>query len=305
MDDLSELLSLTPEEVEERSKTDPVLRRANELLDSYPTIRMIWYFGRLADAFVFIRDMLDVHAAAKSALLTRMMHGVSDLVEPYVLGDTPAKKTQAVEFARRLMEHEMRKKVDNYELWLLNQGLVALCTIMDAFLEHVVETVFKHRVELLYSAAEARAVDLKNIVKLGSVDKIVEHIRNRELKRFSFSDIEKRFAHLEKRLHLPVSEIFSWDRFTPEAAQQFRGWDLQKLASIYGQRHDVVHRDLTPIRTRSELDQIQQFFTRLVLTLSAVAKSKHKGVWSDMERTIYLAELYPRIKAEMEQGSSS
>lgn len=115
----------------------------------------------------------------------------------------------------------------------------------------------------------------------------------------------RRLSYFERRLHIPVAKIFSWAHFEEPVSQRLRGWDSQKLRQIYADRHEIVPRDRTPIQSRAELDQIQDFFSKMVLNVAAVAKEKYPRVWSDMERTVAATELYPRLKAEMEKGSQS
>jgi hypothetical protein len=297
--DLSELFSLDPERLDEVAKGDPVKKLVDQQLDPIPTIRMLWFLGRIADIAVFVADMLDVHGAAKSQIVRRMMHGVRDSVRGHVTVEKPEERDRAVEFMTKLMETEAKKKTDQYVPWLLNQGLVMVCTTMDVYLEHVVEAIFRKRNELLYSAAEAKTVDLRRVVELGSVDAIVASIREKEVQRFGFMDIDKRFAYLERHLHLLTGDAFSWKNFEPEVARRFDGWDLARLTAIYRDRHSVVHRDETPIRDRSDFEVIQDFMSKLILNISVIAKAKH-DVWWDLDRIIAAGKLYPAIKTRLE-----
>lgn len=294
-DESIDFTNLDPSKLDEYAKTDPIALRVAEHLDKIPTIREFTYLFRLTDTLIFVNDLLDVHEAAKKQMVGRKMRGLPEIILPYV---KPGLPKEAIDFIMKAMELQFEKKVTQYEPWLLNQGLVMLCTTLDVFLEHVLDVIFRGKVELLYHHEESRRLQLKNIVALGSAEAVVADVRRKEVRRFGHQDINKRLQYLESRCGIPVAKVFDWSASTAEAREQFSDWDLRKLNGIYEDRHAVVHSDKLPLTKRSELEQIKEFFDKIVLNASGAAKEAHDGLWSDPERFMATAELYQRFRAE-------
>jgi hypothetical protein len=285
---------LDPTKLDEHAKTDPVARRVAEHLDKIPTIMTVRYLGRLTDTFIFITDLLDVYEVARKQMVTRKMHGIPDMLKEYVKPQTPK---EGIDFLTKAVEVQFEKKVRQYEPWLLNQGLVMLCTILDVFFEHALEVIFTKHVQLMYRPDEARNIHLKTVVELGSIEAVVADFRQREVRRFGFLDIDKRLQYLESRCKIPTKDIFDWASYTPEVQQQFKDWNTNKLQKIFEDRHSVVHVDKLPLTKRVELEEIKEFFDKIVLNLSRVAK-KAQDVWTEFDRFLATVELYQRFMSE-------
>jgi hypothetical protein len=286
---------LDPTKIDEYAKTDPIARRVSEHLDRMPTIRNFIYIGRLTDTLLFITDLLDVYHVARPQIVRRKMKGIPEMCEGYLKPDLPK---ATLDFLTRAMHAEFEKKVAQYEPWLLNQGLVMLCTIFDVFLEHVLEVLFTARIELLYAPDEARRIDLKTIVALGSVNAVVTEFRQREIRRFSFHNIDKRLRYLKSRCGIATSAIFDWSLLSREGQEQLKGWNkVAKLRDIYEDRHLVVHSNKLPLTKREELERVKEYLDKLVMNITRAA-GQAQDVWSDPERLLATAELYEKFKSE-------
>jgi hypothetical protein len=289
--------SLDLEAAGELAKEDPVWQRVLSEAEKVPVVPALRHWGRLTDAVLFIADMLELQAKTKEAIVRLKMQGVPELL-PGLLGDLAGGKKDAVErFVLRATQDEMRKKVEQYGPWTLNQGLVILCTRFDVFLEEFLDAIFRKRIELLYSAAEAKSITLKAIVEAGSVEAILGDFRDREIRAFAFEEIEKRFQYLERRVHIETKRVFDWSRFNENVAREFAGWDLKKLVDVYDARHRVVHRDQLPLTHIDELVKVNEFFERLIGNLTVLAREKH-GLRADYEAPMLLQMEYQKAKAE-------
>ena len=87
-----------------------------------------------------------------------------------------------------MLEKAAETKAAQYPEWLINQGLVSLCTIFDVFLDGLVDAILAARVEILYGVAGAKNVDLKRLVELGSVEAVLEDFRAKAVKRFRINN---------------------------------------------------------------------------------------------------------------------
>ncbi|MGH9461435.1 MAG: hypothetical protein ACRD1X_09480 [Vicinamibacteria bacterium] len=167
-------------------------------------------------------------------------------------------------------------KAQQYPEWLVNQGLVSLCTIFDVFLERLLDAMLYVRVEMLYGASSARNLELKRLVELGSLDAILSESRSKDVERFGFMGIRERFDYLCGRAGFNVDATFRFDRFTDEAREALHDWNLDRVVAVYKQRHGIVHRDERPIKRTEELHEIYEVFSKLAIDLSGQAREIHQ-----------------------------
>lgn len=232
---------------------------------------------RATDTYLYVADLLAAYSRIRGDLIERLAAGTKRLADEVgVLRLPPSAVTDSLEkeFQRRL-EEGSETKAAQYPAWLINQGLVSLCTIFDVFLEGLVDAIFCARVEALYGVAGAKNLELKRLVELGSLDAILSDFRAKEVKAFGFQEIRERFTYLSRRLGLDTESTFRFERFTDEARKALQNWNLNRLVSVYEQRHDIVHRDDRPLKKVEEFEEIYEVFCKLVLDLSAQAQSVH------------------------------
>lgn len=259
----------------EQAKTDPAWQKVEEFVENMPQVKMFPFLSRLTDISVFSQDMLRFTSMGKEHLVRRHMTGLPELVGRYLKADSEKQRAQMIVDVTEEMEKAFREKVKQYDLWILNQGLVMLCTVMDIFLETVLESILRSNVQILYGVAGAKNIELKHAVELGSLDAIIDEIRKKELRKFSFEEIEERFEYLESKLGVRTTDVFDWRNQTDEAKEPLAGWNLDTLKEIYGKRHAIVHREALPIKTIDELSTIQSFFVHIVVNLGLLVCKKH------------------------------
>ncbi len=286
---------------QEYAEKDPAWNKALAVVNQVPTIRDFFFLGSLTDCLLFVSDTLQLYARGKDPIVRQKMYGVPQLIDAYVKvgAMSPDKLAAYQNFVVRGVEDLLRKKVAEYDLWIINQGLVMLCTKFDAFLENVVDVILTKKPELLYSIAEAKTLELKRIVRLGSVEAIIGEIKAKEIRRFSFEEIGKRFEYLQSKLHIALSDVFNWALYVAEVSKKFAGWDLKSLMRIYTQRHSVVHRNDLPVQDFDELSTIKEFLEKLILNVTLAAKKKH-DLWSEPDRLLYLIDLWTKFESETE-----
>jgi hypothetical protein len=77
----------------------------------------------------------------------------------------------------RVLEHDTSKKVDEYPRWILNQGLVILCTRFDVCLEDIVDVIYRKQIKLLYPSTEAKGISLQAVVEAGTTEAVLKEVR--------------------------------------------------------------------------------------------------------------------------------
>lgn len=280
----------------EQAKTDPAWQKVEEFVENVPQVKMFPFWGRLTDIIVFTQDMLRLSSMGKEHLVRRSMTGVPELVGKYLKADSGEQRAQMILYVTAEMEKAFREKVKQYDLWILNQGLVMFCTVMDIFLETVLESILRSNVQILYGVAGAKNIDLKHAVGLGSLDAVIDEIRKKEIRKFCFEEIEERFEYMESKLGIRTTDVFDWRNQTDEAKERLAGWNLGALKEIYGKRHAIVHRDALPIKTIDELSTIQSFFVQIVANLGLLVSKKH-NLPLDAHLFMNKLDLYEQFKS--------
>jgi hypothetical protein len=284
--------------IEEAAKNDPIWRKVLEHEERIPQIKMLLFSGRITETRVFIDWLLSLHSDNKEKLLRQMMEGVPELVSnPRYVNVNRETDRGIIDFMIAKMERSTSEKIERYRVWIINQALVMFCTILDTFLEHLLDTIFRCHEKLLYGLAAEKTVDLKRLIELGSVPAAIAEVRTKEIKAFSYEDIGRRLRYVHTKLKIETGKVFNWEDRTPELQSKLAGWDLKRLEESYERRHSIVHRDETPVADKSELDTIAEFFTHVILNLSFLATKEH-NLALDVAVLANRPTLYARFKEE-------
>ncbi len=283
--------------LEELAKRDPVWRRVLEYEQRTPQIMLFSFLSRILDTRSFIRDILDVLLPNKDKLLARLMQCVPDLINNPKYWKQASVSDDIALVMTEQTERNMRERIDKHEIRIINQGLVNFCTIWDTFLESLLDSVLRKDVRILYGVAEGKNISLKEIVELASVETVIEKVRTKEVRNFSFEDIFKRFQYLETKIGIRTDEVFVWKNQTEEVQKILAGWNFENLEEIYLKRHSIVHRDDAPITSLSELETIEEFFIHMLLNLALLVKKKH-GMVFDMDIFVARPSVYETFKKE-------
>jgi hypothetical protein len=84
-----------------------------------------------------------------------------------------------------------------------------------------------------------------------------------------------RIDYLQRKLAIQTHQLFDWGLSDEDTDRRFEGLNLDSLVKFYQQRHDIVHRDDTPISTYEELDVISVFFLNVGSRLAMMIHKKH------------------------------
>ena len=186
-------------------------------------------------------------------MVARKMQGVPQLISKPEFwknsdGDPTEPSLETVEFLVNKMETATRERIEkHYPQRVLNQALVTYCTILDSYLDSTLDAVLQHNPKLLYGLSGAKNIELKKVIELGSIDAIVREIRAKEIRNFSNGDIADRLDYFESKLAIQTDRLFDWEYSDKETDRPLEGLNLKTLENYYQKRHDIVHRDETPI----------------------------------------------------------
>jgi len=294
--------------IEDLARNDPIWQKVLDQEADTPQIKLFSLMSRITDARVFVADTLALYKANSERLVARKMRGVPGLVskpEFWKSSDgTPTEPSlETVEFLVDGMEKATKEKLEkHYPQWVLNQALVTYCTILDSYLDSTLDAVFQHNPKLLYGLSGAKNIELKKVIELGSIDAIVREIRAKEIRSFSNGDIVDRLDYFKSKLAIETDQLFDWEYSEKDTDRPLEGLNLKSLEDLYQQRHDIVHRDKTPISTAEELDIIGCFFLNIGSKLAVLIRQKHQ-IWWDIYMMTSRNDRYNLLKAQSESSS--
>ena len=63
-------------------------------------------------------------------------------------------------------------------------------------------------------------------------------------------------------------------QYNPMVQKTYLGWGLEKLCSIFKERHDIVHNGLFPLKSLEELYLRKEFFFKLIFNIAIEINKK-------------------------------
>lgn len=226
----------------------------------------------------FIKDSAYVYSFAEDVISVLEQDQVKmDMLRPKVL--ILREILNEFNITKEQLSEDKQKKIDeiiesvvaspeNYSLIILNQSLQILCSLFETFLIRMLDTIFETKAESIMSLAEQKEIRLKEIITLGDYDKILAYFKNKILKRFSDESTNDQFEKYFGKLGFDIQRLFSMSLFTPEVQEKFSGWNLDKLISIFNERHAIVHDGELPLTSLNDLGIRHEFFSKLMINIS-------------------------------------
>jgi len=294
--------------IDELARTDPLWQKVLDQEAATPQIKLLFLMTRINDAQTFVKDTLSLYKANSEILVAHKMSAVPMLLsKPELWKSTeggPWEPTpEIIEHLAKGIENTTRDKIEkHYPRWVLNQCLVTYCTILDSFLDSTLDAVFQHNPNILYGVSGAKNIDLKRIVELGTVDAVIREIRAKEISNFSNGDIVDRLDYLKRKLAIETNQLFDWGLSDKDTDRRLEGLNLESLVKFYQQRHDIVHRDDTPISTYEEVDIVSVFFLNVGTRLAMLIHEKH-GIALDIFILANRNVRYDALKAQSDPNA--
>ncbi|TKJ47818.1 hypothetical protein CEE34_01535 [Candidatus Aerophobetes bacterium Ae_b3a] len=264
-----------------------------------PTIRMIDFLSKLNDAYFVVYNTVNIveRSDVQSVIVNTMMQGTDQLLQELedkrvFYGDIPQKTALKGLLTQRLKDANARK-VQEYVPVLLNQNLVMLCTIMEIFFLHILETIMLKEPNVLVGLAQEKRLSLQQVLSLKDYDSIIEKFRSKILDHFSRQGLKEKFKIYEN-IGLDINKVFDYPTYTDDAQKRLIGYDLSKLSEIFDKRHNIVHKNELPLKELNELAKTKDFFEKIVIKRSILTMDKY-AILLDVQ-DILVHSGYPRDK---------
>ena len=207
-----------------------------------------------------------VKEESKKELFNSFMEEYSELLETVTLD--PNKSVLA--WVKKDIPELIITAEENMEelpLVLINQNLVMMCTVLEIFLLHVVDSILKAEPMTLLTVASEKEIKLDEVIKAKDKEEIVKKCREKVKDHFSRQGIKEKFKIIEK-IGVEEKDVFNFSILRTEPQQDFSGYDLQNLADVFQKRHDIVHEAMLPIQDPVELDSILNLFIMFIFGLT-------------------------------------
>lgn len=254
-----------------------------------PTIKMLHYRGRLADAYLGIENTLQALSDPKvqAKVYDKMTSGLEEQLRKFIdganvdeYGGIEKVKSELDELVKTTKESMRKKYTEDYQFVILNQGLVIVCTVFETFLNDTFRTTITEKAEVLISLKN-RKETLKNRRMREALENF-SPVENKDKITLTQDEIIETFYWLGTMNKLEVFEgigidtekIFDFSKLQYDDKQKYKTWDRDKLQAIVRMRNDIVHRDELRLKTRQELHDIEYFLEILVhnISISFLAK---------------------------------
>ncbi len=172
----------------------------------------------------------------------------------------------------------------DYALTIINQSLQIACSFFESFLVVTLEKILDTRSETIISLSELKTIKLEEIIALGDYSNIIAFFKDKILNGFQRASTKNQFNKYFGNLGFDIQTFFNMS-YHPEIVQRtYEGWDLEKLISIFDERHDVVHNDILPLKTYDELYIRKEYFLKIMWNLSIEVHNKYK-IPNDLDLT--------------------
>ncbi|TKJ47049.1 hypothetical protein CEE34_05800 [Candidatus Aerophobetes bacterium Ae_b3a] len=274
-----------------------------------PTIKMFDFLAKLSDAYFVVYNTLNIvkRSDVQSVIVNTMMQGTNQLLQELedkkvFHGDILQRTTFKNLLTQQLKDGHARKVQEYYPIFL-NQNLVMLCTIMEIFFLHILETIMLKEPNVLVGLTQGKALTLKQILAVKNYDSIIEKFRSKILDHFSRQGLEEKFKIYEK-IGLDIGKVFDYSTYTSDAQKRLIGYDLSKLSEIFDKRHNVVHKNELPLKELSELAKIKEFFEKIVIKLSILTVDKYAILLDILARSGYPTDKTPAEGQRKKEGDN-
>lgn len=248
-------------------------------MDTY-TLQTFAYLNKLSDVTLFLiysRNCFE-NPFIKEEELKKLMDGVPELVrtEGLYKEDLSAEQIEelATEYEKRMAD-SFREKLNKSKKVVYNLGLVMLCTIVEMFLDHLLETIFDANPKTLLIISKEKNIALERFLRFETYEEVLQDFKNKYLNHFNRQGIEVKLQDLQK-LGIKMEKIFSWVKFDESVQKSLAGSDQNTLIAVFNKRHSIVHNNLYPIAYLDEVLIMKDFFEKIIVNFSIATFQKFK-----------------------------
>ena len=199
-----------------------------------PYVPTVDFMVRIGDIGTLYTTMVHLYQAHGKPHLALQMNEGMHLISLDFVRNFAAKKGITVDQAQRDMQALIASsttiKLAQLESRIVNQALVAACTVLDEFLCRTVDAIARAKREILYGSNFAKQLSLEAVIGTGSIDSLVDNVRAKEVLRFSHMSIEKKYRYFFDH-GLTEARLFDSAVFDPTANPRIGTWGLARLGA--------------------------------------------------------------------------
>ena len=224
---------------------------------------MFDYQSRIRDSLLFAGNLIDhgLDDMNISMMTGRLSGGLDDIFDDVKIFPEGIDKKTRSKFINEIYEKNYAK-VSNYKRWILNHGLLLMCSVFDEFM-----------------------ADLLNEILIVNPSLCLWDNRKDIISDFKGKSLKERYKTYINKLRIKEGDFFDFSAFKLDIQLKYKNFNFEDLEEIYKKRHKVAHTDGYILKSYSELVKISDIFQKLILILARQAMNK----WSiETELTIYL-----------------
>jgi hypothetical protein len=233
------------------------MARDKILLENYvPELSVLYSFYKYSDRAL-------THPGVLQKLISTELEGLSRTVSESDLGrlfDSDVENQVFQASLGALVPDKVTIEVTKGLAILRRQLLEAAYSVFENFLSHVLR-VYLYKFPQLLKGIE-RSVDYRDLVELIDHDRVLEHMVEDEVRRFSFKSLGEKKEYINKRLQTPGLDSL----WVEEGAELWKDIDAKRKA--------IVHGEELPEISEEYLLRAINYFQRFMLGFSVHAQAE-------------------------------
>jgi len=240
------------------------------------SIPLIAHIRRLMRVYIFAEDIIHLLKAESinKALLAQKVKTLDETLEEFNI----KKQNLPNELKEKIEEivEEQKKFIEEYQLTIINQSMQIACSLFEAFLIESLKTIFESKEQTIIGLAEQKNIKLEEIINLGDYNKVISYFKEKILINFARASTKEQFEKYFGGLSFEIQNFFDMSNYKEKVQKTYAGWDLEKLISIFDERHDIVHNGEFPLKELEDLHIRKEFLIKLIMNISIEIYNKFK-----------------------------
>ncbi len=233
-----------------------------------PIIPLTSHLKSLGRIYIFAEDIIRLLSSGsiRKALLAPKVQTFDEILKEFNI-EIEGLPQELKEKIIGIVE-EQKRLIEEYPLTIINQSLQIACSLFETFLIESLETIFDTKKQTVINLSEQKNIKLEEIIELGDYDKIFSSFKDKILRNFSRASTKEQFEKYFCGLGFKIQEVFHMSNYKAEVQRTYEGWELEKLISIFDERHRIVHNGESPLNSLKDLYLRKEFFIKLIMNIS-------------------------------------
>jgi hypothetical protein len=248
------------------------------------------HIRKLTRVYIFAEDInrLLKTDSIKEALLAQKIKTLDETLEELNIEkqDLPDELKEKIEG----IVEEQKRFIEEYQLTIVNQSLQIACSLFEAFLIESLNAILVTKEQTIIGLAEQRSIKLEDVINLGDYNQVISYFKDKILTNFSRASTKEQFEKYFGELGFEIQKFFDMSNYKEKVQETYKGWDIEKLISIFHERHDIVHNGELPLISLEDLHIRKEFLRLLIMNISIELFLKFK-IKNDLNLPLSLLKL--------------